>query len=50
MPRARLLVLVAAVLALLVVAAYSYGRYASCPPPDWWFRLFLRSGSFACVA
>lgn len=43
---------VAATVALVLglLAAYSYGRYATCPPPDWWFRLFLQSGNFACVA
>ena len=49
MARGRLLLVVLLVLGLLVVAAYLYGRSA-CPPPDWWVRLFLRSGRFVCAA
>lgn len=37
-------------LVLVTVAGlYVYGRYLTCPPPDWWVRLFLRSGNVACV-
>jgi len=49
MARGRLVVVVLVVLVLLLVTAYLYGRSA-CPPPDWWVRLFLRSGRFACAA
>jgi hypothetical protein len=42
-------------LVLLIVVAvlgglYLYGRYGTCPPPDWWVTLFVRSGKFGCVA
>jgi hypothetical protein len=34
---------------LLAVAAYFYGKSASCPPPDWWFDVFRQSGTFRCA-
>jgi hypothetical protein len=35
-------------LAGLLVAAYYYGK-GKCPPPDWWLRVFLRSGIYRCA-
>jgi hypothetical protein len=35
-------------LAALLVAAYYYGK-GKCPPPDWWFRVFHRSGTYRCA-
>ena len=44
--RAPLLTLLLA--ALLVLGLYLYGRN-TCPPADWWLRVFTRSGNFGCV-
>ena len=44
----RWLVLVVVAVASATAAAYLYGRY-TCPPPEWWLRMFLRSGTYGCV-
>ncbi|MCU1692428.1 MAG: hypothetical protein JWM64_1519 [Frankiales bacterium] len=41
--------LLLALLVLLLVAGYLYGRSASCPPPEWWFRVFRQSGTYRCA-
>ena len=47
--RWRVLAVLLLLLAVAAVSLYFYGRN-SCPPPDWWFSLFFRSGNFGCVA
>ena len=47
-PSLRVLALTLLGVALLVLALYLCGRN-TCPPPDWWLRLFTRSGNFGCV-
>jgi hypothetical protein len=42
------LLAVAVVVVVLGTVAYFYGR-GQCPPPDWWFDLFDRSGNFGCL-
>ena len=44
----RWLILVVVDVVAAAAAAYLYGRY-TCPPPEWWLRIFLRSGNYGCV-
>jgi hypothetical protein len=46
--RAAATVALLAALVLVLGAAYVYGSM-QCPPPEWWFQLFLQSGNFGCV-
>lgn len=45
----RLLLLVLVLVVPSVAGLYVYGTL-TCPPPDWWLQLFLRSGNYGCVA
>jgi hypothetical protein len=47
--RPVVLLLLLLVLVSVVAGLYAFGRYVACPPPDWWDRMFLRSGNFGCV-
>jgi hypothetical protein len=36
--------------AIVLLAAYFYGKHTSCPPPEWWRTLFERNGTYRCSA
>ena len=44
----RWLILVVVDVVAAAAAADLSGRY-TCPPPEWWLRIFLRSGNYGCV-
>ena len=36
--------------AIALMALYFYGKHTSCPPPEWWQKLFARDGVYRCSA